>query len=166
GGTSLLKSIHLNHATMDVAIIGNFDVIPGSVNPAFQKAGIWYDFFSNDSIDVINVNETRLLQPGEFHIYTTKKLNQGTYLDIDETFMDRNTLMLYPNPTDDALYINATGNIMQMELFDVQGQLVEKVQVNHSSETVINTQTLKKGFYVIYALMEDGQTAIQKFIKK
>jgi len=166
GGTSLLKSIHLNHATMDVAIIGNFDVIPGSVNPAFQKAGIWYDFFSNDSIDVINVNETRLLQPGEFHIYTTKKLNQGTYLDIDETFMDRNTLMLYPNPTDDALYINATGNIMQMELFDVQGQLVEKVQVNHSSETVINTQTLKKGLYVIYALMEDGQTAIQKFIKK
>jgi hypothetical protein len=166
GGNSLLKTIHLNHSSMNVTIIGNFDVTAGSVNPAFQQAGIWYDFFSSDSIDVSDVNETILLQPGEYHLYTTKKLNQGTYLDIDESLMEGNTLMLYPNPTNDVLYINTTGKMVKLELYDVVGQLVKRVQVDRASETVINTQPYKSGLYVIHARMEGGKTVIKKFIKR
>ncbi len=45
------KKIHLNHNTMNVAIIGNFDVQAGTINPSFQHTGKWYNYFAGDSLD-------------------------------------------------------------------------------------------------------------------
>ncbi|MEZ5195339.1 MAG: alpha-amylase family glycosyl hydrolase [Bacteroidales bacterium] len=36
-----MKSIHLNHSSMNVTILGNFDVTAGNINPQFQHTGIW-----------------------------------------------------------------------------------------------------------------------------
>ena len=69
-----LKTIHLNDPTMNIAVIGNFDVVNREINPAFQSAGTWYDFFSGDSIFVTDPTKNILLKPGEFHIYSTEKL--------------------------------------------------------------------------------------------
>ena len=68
------KRINLNHETMDVTIIGNFAVRQSTIVPNFQSAGVWYDFFTGDSIVVDDPSMTMLLNPGEFHIYSTKKL--------------------------------------------------------------------------------------------
>jgi len=68
------KRINLNHESMDVTVIGNFGVVESSVNPYFQNAGIWYDFFSGDSIEVMDPQAYMILSPGEFHIYSTVKL--------------------------------------------------------------------------------------------
>lgn len=167
GGNSLLKTIHLNHETMNVTIIGNFDVVSGSVNPAFQQTGIWYDFFSSDSIEVSNVSETILLQPGEYHLYTTKKLHQGTYLDIEDQLTPQGELMLYPNPAEGILHINSTDVLTKVEVYDVLGQLVLQKEIAPlSSEIVINTHPLKAGLYVVCAGIKDGRTVTQKFIKQ
>ncbi len=42
--------------------------------PIFQYNGKWYDYFSGDSITVENSTLSITLNPGEFHIYTSKKL--------------------------------------------------------------------------------------------
>jgi hypothetical protein len=68
------KRIAITHPSMDVTIIGNFDVTPLGIDPTFSRTGIWYDYFSGDSIDITNTQALRYLQPGEFHIYTTMKL--------------------------------------------------------------------------------------------
>jgi hypothetical protein len=68
------RRINLSHPSMNATIAGNFHVVPLNVNPNFQSAGKWYDYFSGDSIVVTNTQATIPLQPGEFHIYTTKKL--------------------------------------------------------------------------------------------
>jgi len=68
------KRITITHPSMDVTIIGNFDVISLGIDPAFSRTGIWYDYFSGDSINITNTQALRYLQPGEFHIYTTMKL--------------------------------------------------------------------------------------------
>lgn len=68
------KRIGISDSSMDVTIIGNFDVIPLTVNPDFSRTGLWYDYFSGDSVDVSNTQALFSLQPGEFRIYTTIKL--------------------------------------------------------------------------------------------
>jgi 1,4-alpha-glucan branching enzyme len=74
-----LKRIEINHSDMDVRIIGNFDVVAGNVNPNFSKTGKWYDYLSGKEIDVTNKTANIALAPGEFHIYTSKKLKTPTF---------------------------------------------------------------------------------------
>ncbi|WP_421920120.1 alpha-amylase family glycosyl hydrolase [Marinifilum sp.] len=71
---SALKRIEINHEDMDVRVIGNFDVIKGEIDPNFSQTGNWYDFFSGQEISVSDVNAKIVLEPGEYHIYTTKQL--------------------------------------------------------------------------------------------
>jgi 1,4-alpha-glucan branching enzyme len=70
------KSIHLDDATQKVTIVGNFDVVSTTINPAFQQTGKWYDYLKGDSLTVSNVNAMRTLQPGEYHVYTTQRVRR------------------------------------------------------------------------------------------
>ncbi|HLK98358.1 MAG TPA: alpha-amylase family glycosyl hydrolase, partial [Hymenobacter sp.] len=40
------KTIHLSSPSLDVTVIGNFDVTTQNVNPAFQRTGKWYNYLS------------------------------------------------------------------------------------------------------------------------
>lgn len=71
-----LKRIEINHADMDVRIIGNFDIKEGSISANFSKTGTWYDYFSGQELNVTDANANITLKPGEYHIYTTKQLTQ------------------------------------------------------------------------------------------
>ncbi len=75
------KSIHLGDATQQVTVLGNFDVTSTSIDPAFQQSGKWYNYLSGDSITVTNVNAQLSLQPGEYRVYTTRRVRRaGTVL--------------------------------------------------------------------------------------
>ncbi len=69
-----VKRINLYHSTMDVVVVGNFDVITKSINPAFSKTGVWYNYFLDDNITVTNTSEQISVEPGEFHVFTNVKL--------------------------------------------------------------------------------------------
>ncbi len=166
GGNSLYKTIHLNHSTMDVTIVGNFDVVDGSVDPNFQQAGIWYDFFSSDSINVFNKNEPINLKAGEFHIYTTKKLSQGTYLDVEDGVNIPQTITVFPNPVDQILQVQASGEIADIQVYDALGKLVWSKESAGVGTVSVDTQSLPRGLYMVSASMTSGQRVTQKFVKK
>ncbi len=68
------KRLIIQHSSMDVVIIANFDVQPTSIVPGFTQTGIWYDYFTGNSIIENNLNNAFLLQPGDYRIYTTSQL--------------------------------------------------------------------------------------------
>jgi hypothetical protein len=68
------KRLIIQHASMDVVIIANFNVQPINMVPGFTQTGIWYDYFTGNSIIENNLNNAFLLQPGEYRIYTTAQL--------------------------------------------------------------------------------------------
>ncbi|MFK5959256.1 MAG: alpha-amylase family glycosyl hydrolase, partial [Lutibacter sp.] len=71
----LTKSIVLRHASMDVVIIGNFDVTSKSITPQFTQTGTWYEYFTDTEKNVTNTSESISLNPGEYRLYSTMNLS-------------------------------------------------------------------------------------------
>ncbi len=71
------RRLVFNTPNIDLVVIGNFALSNKTIDPKFTQTGKWYNYFSGDSITVSNVSANIALKPGEWHIYTTKRLADG-----------------------------------------------------------------------------------------
>jgi glycosidase len=97
------KRINLINPEMNVAVLGNFATSSAGVVPAFQSTGIWYEYFTGDSIDVTDVNAPISFGPGEYRLYTDKKLETPEFiLGMQNNQMPREgfDVRVFPNPSD------------------------------------------------------------------
>jgi hypothetical protein len=91
---------------MDVTIVGNFDVYGGTINPSFQQTGKWYDYFSGDSLQVTKTDTLLTLLPGEYHLYTSVKLQKPLFTGLDEKMKTIDPIsVVYPNPSSQGFNI-------------------------------------------------------------
>jgi hypothetical protein len=58
----------------DVQVVGNFDIIPQSVNISFPATGTWTDNITGTTINVATLPYSTTLTPGEYHVYSNKPL--------------------------------------------------------------------------------------------
>jgi hypothetical protein len=123
------KSLQLNSGGMSVDVIGNFDIVSAAIAPAFQQTGKWYDYFTGDSITVSGLNDPITLQPGEYRLYTTKRLSpprdivgiEGTRAD------DAGFAVVYPNPSTGSFYFEISGiqsSDITISIFDISGRMI------------------------------------------
>jgi len=153
------KRIQLDHESMNVTIIGNFDVVSKSLNPNFQNEGRWYDYFSGDSLTVTDTQSPFTLAPGVFHIYTDVKLEIP---DI-ETHVERRTSIYrpfelhqnYPNPFNQTTAIQYTieeSREVHLDIYNVMGQGIR---------TLIEIQQPAGAYRVFWnGLHDDGHPAM------
>jgi glycosidase len=135
------KRINIYDSTMDVVIIGNFGVESSTMDPNFSRTGEWYDYFSGDSMYVINPNAFIFQNAGEFHIYTTVKLptpEEGLLTDVKQdnsryTVSEFNLEQNYPNPfnpvTEIRFSVKQFSDVV-IKIYDVLGREV-KTLVNN-----------------------------------
>jgi hypothetical protein len=167
------KRINLNHPEMSVVVIGNFGVQSATISPAFPFTGLWYDHFANDSISVTDVNAAIDLEPGEFILFTSKKLDSPTFVGMNETGMNAEfPVLIYPNPSNSSfnLDLNLTkGKALDIRLMNAQGQLLEVVHQGrlHAGQhqfTLGEKNSLPVGLYFIQ--LSDGRlTETKKLIR-
>lgn len=129
--TQLTKKIFLNHTDMSVVVVANFDVVHKNITPGFPLTGTWYSYFGGDSLEVVDVNETILFNPGEFRVYTNKRLSTPDFVGLDEMGEGVDSgLQLYPNPAHNEVVVEMdlqeTG-FYTLELINAYGKSVEKV---------------------------------------
>ncbi len=126
--TGAMKRIHLNDPTMNVTVLGNFDVVSGTMIPNFQSTGWWYEYFTGDSLFVTNVLDPMILDHGEYRLYTSVKLPAFASVSIDELLTTSiNEIIAYPNPASESTkigFLNPKDNFIKIEIFDVKGHLV------------------------------------------
>lgn len=184
-----LKRIIIADTSMDVSIIGNFNLSPQNITPGFSGTGYWYDYFSGDSILVTSISEVFALAPGEFHIFTNKKLptpEQGLLTDIkedhnSEIISDFRLYQNYPNPFNPSTMIRySIPNIetqhaafVQLKIYDILGRLIAtlvnqkqsagnyEVEFNASNPT--NGTSLASGIY-FYTLSAGSFIQTKKMI--
>ena len=137
----IVKTIHLNDPTMNVTVIGNFDVSQRSGDPDFQSTGWWYDYLSGDSIFVTDPNAQLSLAAGEYHVYTDKPLPIPDLTVVgleDPNFTTASPqLTVFPNPVSDAIamvrYHLDRRTQVSWQLYDLHGRVVLSQRAGYES---------------------------------
>ncbi len=153
------KRIEINHADMDVRIIGNFDVESLTVNPAFSNSGWWYSYFQGDSINVSDPQAPISLEPGEYRIYTSKRLVKPEIVaSIGSYEIPDNTFQVYPNPVQGLLYMDPVPDPSRLTLFDSSGQVILSLELEGGQDHA-DLGGLVPGLYILSRQI--GETAPQ-----
>ncbi len=138
--TGRMKRLNVKHTDMDVVVAGNFDVINGSVNGNFTRDGKWYEFFSGDSVEITTSNRHLLLNllPGEYRLYTSKRITRPSFLlgveDTEAGVEGEGFLFdIYPNPFTDEAVIRFTGEDQYhphtVEIYSSSGLMVRNMAI-------------------------------------
>ncbi len=128
-----VKWIRLNHSDMNVTVLGNFDIVPTNSVVTFSSLGKWYEYFTGDSIEVISNTFNMALQPGEYRLYTSRRL-AAPDLSVSVPPVDqaeRGNLKVFPNPADELLFIDTQAD--KIRIYDQQGRMVRQLDSDRSS---------------------------------
>ena len=84
---------------------------------------------------------------------------------IDESAVSE--IALFPNPINDILNITSSETISEIEIVNVMGQVVKRIEVN-SDNAVCNVEDLKAGVYIvrIHGMNTESVICQRKFVKK
>ena len=98
--TGNVKYLGVQSDSLNVMVVGNFDVVTATGSIPFSAAGTWYDYLSGDSIAATGSAQALALAPGEYHVFTNKNLRAGIGTDTTTTVVITAGLGLniYPNP--------------------------------------------------------------------
>jgi len=155
GNNVATKRIKLT-ANINAVVLGNFDVVTQTATPAFQHAGVWYEYFRDDTLSVTNTNEGIVLAPGEYRIYTDQKLLESP-VSLDKV-MPRSFALKqnYPNPFNPITtieYILTADSDVELSLYDINGRkvmdFVNSYQQAGDYSMQIDASGLASGVYMI-----------------
>ncbi len=165
------KRIRILHNTMNVLVIGNFSV--GILAPVadFPNTGKWHDYFSGDSLTVTNTQATIVLQPGEFHIYTTKKLptpERGIVTSVEKQpgavassfALQQN----YPNPFLSGAKSRSTENPETTIRFELPRQAEVKLRIFNLLGEEVAILVQQKMSAGTHSLIWNGRNAVGELV--
>lgn len=157
--TTVVKNAKMNGANLKVNTIVNFDMSSQTGTPDFQQSGWWYDYLSGDSFNVTNTAMTMMMQPGEYHVYTTPKValpswikdGPGRISGLSNSVHYTHEFQIAPNPARNELDISGyyeEGPYSSYKIQNVLGQTLLHGQVT-AKQTAIDISTLAPGIYFV-----------------
>lgn len=177
--SGLTKTIHISHPQNNFVLLGNFDVTDRFINANFQHTGVWYDYFTGDSIEVDITQTVLSLEAGEYHIFSDTHLNPPFITGVERTssnpVTDFKLYATFPNPfnrcTKIIFDLDKTDYIV-VDILNIKGQRVRTLYAGTAAagrKTLIwNGQNDRKNSVAggLYFLRLSGETdtRIQKML--
>jgi 1,4-alpha-glucan branching enzyme len=160
------KRIEINHPDMDVRIVGNFDVGNRTIDPSFSKQGWWYSFFDGDSIQVTDLHKPVTLAPGEYRIYTSKRLSTPEITTALQKIRAENApFQVYPNPVSGLLHMEAVPENSMLTIINSAGRVVQRLEL-FSYQDQVDLSFLLPGLYFLSRRVGNEVPAYVKVIKE
>lgn len=82
----------------------------------------------------------------------------------NETFFRDNAITVYPNPSQGMINVNAQGILQSLQLFDVQGRLLQTT-IENNNNTTLDITNRAAGIYFLKITTEKG-SKVEKLIKE
>jgi len=128
------KRIQINDPSMNITIIGNFDINTQSIDPNFQHTGWWYDYLSGDSLLVNNTNSSINLIAGKYFVFTDKKLPKPDLtvpVGINQNLPASNGVKVFPQPASNKVFFaidNPDQQDMKLIIYDFSGKIIKAIK--------------------------------------
>lgn len=170
-----MKSIRLFGDSTHVVIAGNFDITAGTIQPVFSHTGLWFEYFSGDTLDVSDPDMVLELLPGEYRLYSDRHFGTpdigtgiGSHGPEEGSGLQG---YIYPNPAADETSLHFKLEKAQqvgVSLFNMHGkQLLRMPGRTYSAgshRVLIDTAGFAPGLYLCVVHTKDG-TRTLKFIR-
>lgn len=130
------KRLGLSNDTMNVIVLGNFNIIPSAIDPDFDTTGIWYEYFSNDSLVIDDVDTIFTFLPGEYRLYSDVRLKAAPIDPGDTTepadTPTSNLVSVFPtlmrNGTTTFTVETLSKDFVEIYIYDLNGQFIWKYE--------------------------------------
>ena len=153
------KKLRFRHADMDIVAAGNFHVGNRDIAPVFTKTGWWYDYMNDDSLLVSDVNMIIPYTPGEYHVYTTKRLKLDFEITTSLTDVEISSqpLEIYPTLNQgsfDILLPSESTGITQVYIWDITGQKIDFQTQIASDRIKTDLKQAVSGIYIVNVIQD------------
>ncbi len=142
------KRVTIRHNDIDIVAIANLTQTAQTMSPEFTRTGKWYDLLTNDSIIVTDQNQSISFTQGQFHIFTTKPIQQP-YNDLAPHRWPANSRIPHA-PVNLRAFTGASGGI------DVRWR---DAADNEAGFTLERSTSPNSGFSVISATINANDTS-------
>ena len=158
--SSAVKTIELNHSDYNVRVVANLSLTPQEINVNFNQIGWWYNHFQNDSLNVIDQVVSITLAPGDYRLFSSKKLSPFTSIDV--ITKAEQEIVLFPNPVVKELNIDTSLEIDKVVVYSMEG--VKCMEQLYSP--IINVGQLPAGHYIVQFRLLNGTIENKRFMKR
>ena len=155
------KRLHLQGSDMNVVVAGNFQVTDLDMVPGFQHTGIWYDFFSGESLEVSDLAASMSFAPGEYHLWTDVPLETPENILAMEEAKGPAPFSISPNPGLNArisfdVPLPSSGEV---RIFDLTGHLIHLEAIPAGTASIGLPRNLSRGPLLVRLVTEESSFA-------
>lgn len=162
GGCDSIIVTTLTVNTVDVSVIQSLPTLTANASSAtFQ----WVDCNNGNAIisGETNASFTPTVLVGNYAVNVTQNgcTEMSACVMIDQTGiyeLSGNNIAVYPNPTSDFVVIEWVGDIDLIEITDVRGRILQRVEVAQVNKAQLNLATYSSGIYLIHVVGGNGRT--------
>jgi hypothetical protein len=121
----------LSHSENHVFALGNFGTTSTTANVTFPETGKWFEFFTQDSIEAETAAQSFSMQPGEYRLYSTRKLAKTQVVtEIAEIDSTPEEIRIYPNPATHEITVSSEKPFSKIEIYSATGTLIWQLKVS------------------------------------
>jgi 1,4-alpha-glucan branching enzyme len=166
--SSAVKWIKLSSGdTSHLVVVGNFDVAAQSGTVTFPAAGTWYDYLNNTTFTATGSAQSINLQPGEYHVYLNRNVNNVTSTPVVNVPWNGTTLeaLAFPNPSASNFTVEIKlpqRSAVSIDLYSHTGQYIAQVYNGFAGSGTRQIPVKRNGLPAgIYYLHVKTKTAVK-----
>jgi len=162
-GQNLVKKVVINHASLKMVTVANFNTGPAIATVTFPTSGTYYDYTRGGTFNAFGSPQNIELGAGEYRVLIDQNITGGLVTDVQESFAgnQRFSFNVFPNPLQNGSTVRyelANSSNVSIRLLNIQGQQLysqnlgfqlKGAQVTNIETLGINTNELPAGTYFL-----------------
>jgi 1,4-alpha-glucan branching enzyme len=162
-GTSLVKKVVINHSSLKMVTVANFNLNQVTTSITFPTAGTYYDYTRGGTFNAFGSAQNITLNPGEYRVFVDQNIEGGLVTSVPEQVIDRENfaVSVFPNPVQSSSYVQyelPQSGVVNIRLLNYQGQVmgaknlgfqVKGKQIFELNRYKFSSTNLASGSYVL-----------------
>jgi glycosidase len=171
------KWLQVTDPSLNITVVGNFDVVPLTGTVTFQTAGTWYNYLGGGTFTATGAPQSITLQAGEYYVYINQNINGAVFTPVNNVAdpIKNMRVLVYPNPVIENAFVEydlPENGTVQVNVMNQTGQVLGEVFKGYKTKGthsfVLNTnnfnaKSLSNGVYLLQ-ISVNNKKRIEKII--